>query len=61
MIHVTMFLIRSYYSINLSGIISTSAVHQGVYLIAAVTVFTVLFYLIHCFGGFTVQTLTESL
>ena len=43
-------MIKSYCSINLSGIISTSTVHQGFYLIADVTVFTMLVYLIHCFG-----------
>ena len=43
---------RSYwyylFSINLGGIVSTSTVHQDFYLIADVTAFTVLFYLIHC-------------
>ena len=48
------FFIRSYCSINLGGIIFTSTVHQGFYLIADVTMLTVLVYLIHCFLGYTV-------
>ena len=54
-------LLLQFFSINLVGIISTSTVHQGFYLIADVTVFTVLFYFIHHFWGYTIQTLTESL
>ena len=50
--HITIF------SINQCGVISTSTVHQGFYLIADDTV---LFYLIHHFQGCIVQTLTECL
>ena len=52
---------RLYYHFSLiscGGIVSTSTVHQGIYLIADVTIFTVLFYLIHHFQGYTVQILT---
>ena len=54
-----MFPMKSCYSINLSGIVSTHSVHPGFYFCPASA--TVLFYLIHCFLGYTVQTLIDSL